>query len=134
MTFLFSYLIYAQIPDNPGVFIISAEHLSSFADYSVNSNVPHSTAYWDTVKSFGLNYGGILYRQKYGTGGYIDVSKIQTDLTRANNEGIKTFLWNGFDGDIAAEERKNNAGRWVYQVEGNYDWCWYFATRSRPRC
>ncbi|MEJ2617352.1 MAG: hypothetical protein P8Z35_20540, partial [Ignavibacteriaceae bacterium] len=131
--FLFSISICAQVkPDNPGVFIISAEHVSSFSDEWNNSQTPHSTAYWDTVKSFGLNYASLLYHQVYKGKGNMQVSKILADLSRANNEGIKVFLWNGFNWDMFDSKFKDPK-RWVYQVENNNDDFLYHGTGGMPK-
>jgi len=55
-----SVSIFAQQQDR---FIIGAEHVSSFADFG--GPLFHSNPFWDTVKSFGINYAGLKYFQKY---------------------------------------------------------------------
>lgn len=131
--FLFSISNCAQVkPDDPGVFIISAEHVSSFSDMWDDSQTPHSIAYWDTAKSFGLNYAGLLYHQVYNGKGNTKVCKILTELARANNEGIKVFLWNGFNWDMF-DSKSKDPKRWVYQVENNNDDFLYHSTGDLPK-
>jgi len=115
--YLFTFSIRAQvIPDNPGQFIIGAEHLSTFDgpsnEYWNDAPLPHSDTYWNLVRDFGLNYGGMLYYQTYDSEGFTSTAKIQSEITKANSYGVKVFLWNGF-----LESRFPR--RWIYQVENN---------------
>jgi hypothetical protein len=94
---------------HPTKFTIGAEHLSSFND-TWNYKGTRSDAFWDTVESFGLNFGSLYYNQYPN----MDVSVIKGDLLKANKHGIKIFLWNLFNFNQLPR-------RWLYQVEGKYD-------------
>jgi len=99
-------------------FIIGAEHVSSFADFG--GPLFHSNHFWDTVKSFGINYAGLKYFQKYPinpphTYGSIPLADIITDLDKAASQNIDVYLTNGFDRD--ANYNNYYPKRWLYQVE-----------------
>ena len=104
--FLLPVYLFAQ---HPTKFTIGAEHLSSFGD-TWNYSSARSDAFWDTVSSFGLNFGSLYYNQ-YSD---INVSIIKEDLRKANNHGIKILLWNLFDFNQLPR-------RYLYQVEGKFD-------------
>ena len=94
---------------HPTKFTIGAEHLSSFDD-TWNYKGTRSDAFWDTVASFGLNFGSLYFNQYPD----VNVSSIKQDLRKANNHGIKILLWNLFNFNLSPR-------RWLYQVEGKYD-------------
>lgn len=97
-------------------FIIGAEHVSSFHDFWDTSGIPHTGAYWDTVKSLGLNYAGLKYFEQYSGYGNATVDQIRADIAKARSDSIEVYLTNGFDrydaaGDIYSPKR------WLYQIE-----------------
>jgi len=94
---------------HPTKFTIGAEHLSSFND-TWNYKGTRTDAFWDTASSFGLNFGSLYFNQYPD----VNVSIIKEDLRKANNHGIKIFLWNLFNFNQLPR-------RWIYQVEGKYD-------------
>jgi hypothetical protein len=102
-------------------FIIGAEHVSSFGDFTTPSRVPHSPAYWDTVKSLGLNYVGLKYFQQYPVVnpvyGNVPVSQIQAEIDTAGNRNIGVYLYNGFDRFGYNSTDIYYPRRWVYQIE-----------------
>ena len=106
IAFLLSVYLFAQ---HPTKFTIGAEHLSSFND-TWNYKGSRTDAFWDTVSSFGLNFGSLYFNQ-YSD---VNVSSIKQDLRKANNHGIKILLWNLFIFNQLPR-------RWIYQVEGKYD-------------
>ena len=113
LTFVFTIPTFAQ-------FIIGAEHVSAFGDFWDSTKVVHSDAYWDTVKSLGLNYVGLKYFQGYPVTppysfGSIPVANIDTELSRGSSRNIEVYLTNGFDRD--ANGNVYYPKRWVYQVE-----------------
>jgi hypothetical protein len=110
VTIIFPSILYPQ-----DMFIIGAEDVSGRWEFA-HGSPPHSSDFWDTVKSFGLNYAGLKYFQSYAPDiGYIDSSDILAELDSAESRDIKVFLYNGFDidrGDVVI-----NPLRWVYQLE-----------------
>jgi hypothetical protein len=108
-TILIWFLPVYLFGQHPTKFTIGAEHLSSFND-TWNYKGTHADAFWDTVSSFGLNFGSLYFNQ------YPDVNvlNIKEDLRKANNHGIKIFLWNLFNFNQLPR-------RWLYQVEGKFD-------------
>jgi len=96
-------------------FIIGAEHVSAMGRFDGYGGVPHNTEYWNKVKEFGLNWAGLKYSQVYQTYGSVPVSNILNDISRAEQNGIKVFIYNGFDRDEAGNHYYPK--RWVYQVE-----------------
>jgi hypothetical protein len=104
---IFSLPIYL-FSQHPTKFTIGAEHLSSFND-TWNYKGSHTDAFWDTVSSFGLNFGSLYYNQYPG----MDISIIKEDLHKASKHGIKILLWNLFNFNQLPR-------RWLYQVEGKY--------------
>jgi hypothetical protein len=109
LTFVFTIPTFAQ-------FIIGAEHVSAFGDFWDSTKVVHSDAYWDTVKSSGLNYVGLKYFEKYSNYGNASVFNIRADIAKANSRGIGVFLTNGFD-RYDANGDTYYPKRWLYQVE-----------------
>ena len=99
-------------------FIIGAEHVSSFHDFGEYGDpLPHSKSYWDTVKSFGLNYVGLKYCQVYGGYGLVSVNDIKAELDSASVRGIDVYLTNGFDRNPLLGYSPYYPKRWLYQVE-----------------
>ncbi len=121
ITFLMlSGILFAQQTE----FIVGAEHVSAFSRYKGGSQIGgqiHSVEFWDSVKSFGLNFAGLKYFQKYPDPpnnliGYVTKSQIIQDVQRAYyNQGIKVFLYNCFD--HYEGENRVDPKRWIYQVE-----------------
>src|ERR1035437_3613114 len=108
-TILILFLPVYLFGQHPTKFTIGAEHLSSFDD-TWNYKGTRSDAFWDTVSSFGLNFGSLYFNQ-YSD---VNVSIIKEDLRKANNHGIKILLWNLFDFNQSPR-------RYLYQVEGKLD-------------
>ncbi|MHB1688688.1 MAG: hypothetical protein ACYCVH_15140 [Ignavibacteriaceae bacterium] len=90
-------------------FIIGADWLNSTANNW--QDVPLSSAYWNLIQSFGLNFGTLDLRESVeGTTG------INNQLNNAYNHGIGIELNTYVVGNAVGKPR-----RWMYQVEGNYD-------------
>lgn len=104
-----------SIPQQQDKFIIGAEHVSAMGRFGGYGGVPHSNAYWDSVKTFGLNWAGLKYFQTYGSFGSVTPDNIRADITLAEGKDIKVFIYNGFDRYANGEHYYPK--RWVYQVE-----------------
>jgi hypothetical protein len=105
-------------------FIIGADWLNAFRWSSTSTNDLMGPKYWDTIKSFNLNYGDIAY---YGVNesGIDRISRIQSVLNTAYSNGIKlglntiTYpcLWHVYGGN----NQPPLPQRWMYQIESNID-------------
>jgi hypothetical protein len=113
-----SGLIFAQQSN----FIIGADWLNPNQASWVDSCLPMSEAYWDTIKSLNLNFGSLSYNNSFVIPQYI--SNIKDGLDKANTRGIKIEL------DSRTFPRISNlpgtrAQRWMYQIEGNMDFAFH---------
>jgi len=90
-------------------FIIGACWLTPHDLSVLESQTPLTDAYWDLAKNFGLNYASLPIRESSA-----GVSRINQVLTKAANRDIGILLENGELGNI-------HVNRWMYQIEGNYD-------------
>lgn len=113
--FILLLMISSELIAQQTEFIIGAEHVSAMGRFGGYGGVPHSPEYWNNVKAFGLNWAGLKYSQVYQTYGSVPVSNILNDIIRAEQNGIKVFIYNGFDRDEAGNHYYPK--RWLYQVE-----------------
>jgi tetratricopeptide (TPR) repeat protein len=101
----FASVLYSQ----QSKFIIGADWLNTTYPDPYTNYAPLGTNYWNLIQSFGLNYGALnLGRYSWGT------SNINTELNKAAQRGISTFLW-------TYQLYPTHGRRWMYQVEDNYD-------------
>ncbi|MBZ0200511.1 MAG: hypothetical protein K8H86_11630, partial [Ignavibacteriaceae bacterium] len=114
LLFVINSIVLAQLDK----FIIGAEHVSSFHDFG-GSTLPHSSEFWDTVKSFGINFAGLKYFQTppgSSNTGFVSVGDITSDLSEAHGRNIDVYLDNGFNRNPATYDPYFQK-RWVYQIE-----------------
>lgn len=106
LLFAFSSILHSQQQDK---FIIGADWLNPTYPHPGGNYYPLSEEYWDTIKSFGLNYGALnLGRSVWGN------SNINAELDKAATNDISIFLW-------TFQLYQTHGRRWMYQVEDNYD-------------
>ena len=74
-----------------------------------------SDEYWDTLKSFGVNFGAL----NIGYNQYNGYNEIIGELTQAYNRDISIFL--NIYQLTSANDAIGNGRRWMYQVEDDYD-------------
>lgn len=99
-------------------FIIGADWLNPNKPSPLYTFPVLSDAYWDTIQSFGLNYGSLYLNEK----DTLATTKIITALERAHQRGIKIFLYTyriNINNPFISHIKRGR--RWLYQVEVNYD-------------
>lgn len=103
--FFLTSILYSQ----QSKFIIGADWLNPTYPHPYTTYAPLGTNYWNLIQSFGLNYGALnLGRTYWG------FSNINTELNKAAQRNISTFLW-------TFQLYPTHGRRWMYQVEDNYD-------------
>jgi hypothetical protein len=103
-------------------FIIGADWLNGWGKTSTTELM--GPDYWDTIKSFNLNYGNIAYKgvNEYGINGIIGIQNVlNTAYSNDIKLGLNTItypcIWHVYGGDGQPPIPQ----RWMYQIEGNND-------------
>ncbi len=102
----FSFILFAQEQDR---FIIGADWLNSITPHPYYHFQDLRPEFWDTVKSFGLNYGAL----NMGFSAWSN-TRVLTELDKANVRNIRIFL-------DTYRFYPTNGRRWMYQAEDQYD-------------
>jgi hypothetical protein len=97
-------------------FIIGTDNLNPFRQNVYSNAIIMTPEYWDTIKSFNLNFGTIVYRSDPS-----NLSNIQTELNTANSKGIQVELnpvtYPNLE-HVYGNINETPPQRWMYQIEG----------------
>lgn len=113
---LVSNSIFAQ---QQSKFIIGADWLNPTYPHPYYTYTPLSNAYWDTIRSFGLNFGTLNLNENLG------VQNVRNELNKAYNKGIDIELYS-YTINYTVRPR-----RWLYQIEDYYEFYEHYTGVSR---